>query len=269
MKGLNIANGFSPGLDIEAACDDLAIKRVFNTRFHLTQYIRGNDVDRSFGEILDLLHSRGIQTIPTVPNTLNDKDVITFWGNFLSHYADHPAVYAIDLINEPHSTLRYRWPELSKFLVQLVRRYTEKPIVIGQYDLMQFECVDYENVIYSHHHYAPHGYTHQGINGIPVCHDAYPGLVAFNHWVWAPRIWNAQSLEDYFAPLVKLRQRGMRIMIGEFSVTSDAIGGDRWIEDSINVFNKYGFDWYWHMYFGQSSGFDKWKTRDSILNKLF
>ena len=61
-------------------------------------------------------------------------------------------------------------------------------------------------------------------------------------------------------------------MIGEFSCTTDADGGDKWVSDSMDIFNEYGWSWFYHEWLPENrkQGFTKWmadENRMAILAK--
>ena len=114
-------------------------------------------------------------------------------------------------------------------------------------------------IIYNAHMYLPHKYTHQNIE-IHENSYVYPGYLRFKKW-------DKEALEKSFLPLIKFQKKYNKpISISEFSVVLWADGSEKYIEDLINIFNKYQWSW---IYFNIGELYKGWDARfDAKLDKL-
>ena len=93
--------------------------------------------------------------------------------------------------------------------------------------------------------YLPHAYTHQNVNNGGWTDDAlrsYPGLID-------GKMYNRDVLEELMMPTIEFQKKyKARIFLGEFSAVRWADGADIYIEDVINIAEKYKWDWTYHAY---------------------
>jgi hypothetical protein len=164
-----------------------------------------------------------------------------------------------DLLNEPiewsvvhkHPSYPPKWPEWAQKTINEIRKIDKKhPIVVEpgpgmlcwgfkDFPPLKDPCMD---VIYSFHHYQPFEYTHQGVYANKKI-LAYPGATGDS----GGGFWDAKRFEQEMAPAIEFQKKyGVRIWIGEFSVVRWAPDAEQWLKDSIEFFEKHGWDWSYH-----------------------
>ena len=100
------------------------------------------------------------------------------------------------------------------------------------------------HVIYSFHFYSPHSYCNQGILGYAGYSATYPGSNSM--WGTAPyTFWDKETLRNEMMDAINFAKAypDKRIMVGEFGVLRWAAGADKWLRDSIGLFEELGWDW--------------------------
>jgi hypothetical protein len=99
-------------------------------------------------------------------------------------------------------------------------------------------------VIYSFHFYSPHSYCNQGILSYPGYTATYPGSNSM--WGTPPyTYWDIEMLRHELLEAINFQNAhpDKRILAGEFGVVRWAAGADKWLSDSIELFEEYGWDW--------------------------
>jgi endoglucanase len=112
-------------------------------------------------------------------------------------------------------------------------------------------------VIYSFHFYSPHSYCNQGILSYPGYTASYPGLNSM--WGTAPyTFWDKETLRNEIKDVIQFKNThpDKRILVGEFGALRWAPGADKWLGDSIELFEEYGWDWCNH----SPSGWNGWNA---------
>ena len=160
------------------------------------------------------------------------------WKKVASHYRKNPNVYGYDLLNEPAGINADDWNRVAGELVKAIRTVDPETLVINPFATRFFPG---ENMAYSPHIYQPHTLTHQGVTEQGVAWK-YPGYINGVYW-------DKEQLRVCLKPFIDFQQKyNARIYIGEFSCIAWAEGRDRYIQDCIELFEEYGWDWTYHAF---------------------
>ena len=180
---------------------------------------------------------------------------VNLWRVIARRLKGAPAIFAYDLVNEPHQT--YRAAEGNDALSLQIRAAKaireidpDTPVIVEPIHAASPEgfkslaAVPMKDVIYEVHVYQPFAYTHQGVNmGKPWEKGRWPD---------PERGWDKDFLREKLAPVREFQLRhGARIYVGEFSAVAWAEGAGSYLRDCIDLFEEYGWDWTFH-------AFDEW-----------
>ncbi|MBI4977780.1 MAG: cellulase family glycosylhydrolase [Spirochaetes bacterium] len=191
-----------------------------------------------------------------------EQELVKVWWYIVREFGTHPNVIGYDLLNEPNTKEEMElWQkQIMPVLCKEVRTLDNNTYLIiepGPWGLPwgfeKFTPIDDPKVVYSFHHYMPHTYTHQGIGGYKSAeyiNKPYPGMLKLFPSDSA-MMWDKAALEKSMAIAIDFAQKNNAIMwVGEFSAIRWAPGASRWIKDSIDIFEKYGWSWAYHCYRG-------------------
>ncbi|WP_345972449.1 glycoside hydrolase family 5 protein [Sulfurimonas diazotrophicus] len=193
--------------------------------------------------------------------------LLEIWGMIAAKYALEPAILAYDVYNEP----QYKradsnvWnEEVMQSVIEKIRNHDKKISIIiepGPWafpeSLESMKVFEDPNIIYSVHMYAPREYTHQGIRDL----KALKGKLSYPGWLQMfstslPRYWDKELLIKYVREARRFQEKyNVRIFVSEFGVVRWAPGSAKWVKDSIEIFEQYGWDWCFHSY-GAWNGFN-------------
>jgi hypothetical protein len=96
-----------------------------------------------------------------------------------------------------------------------------------------------KDIIYQAHMYTPGEFTHQGIGG------RKKGL----KYPDDKKKWNKERLRKAMQPVRDFELKyGAKIYFGEFSAARWAEGAEIYIQDIIDLFEEYGWDWSYHAF---------------------
>jgi hypothetical protein len=241
--------------------------------------------------VLNLAHKYSIYVIVTAGNIVGRNTDITnqerkkwenyqkiltdIWSFVASRFGDHASLIGYDLLNEPvYRKGDNSWQsEIVPHLIRKIRELDRETFIIvepGPWGLPgsfeYFKPVSDKKTLYSFHFYAPHNYTHQGVRGRPRGLE-YPGLLRnFNS---SPMLyWDKEQLNKSVKVARDFQIRhNVKIFIGEFSAIRWGPGASRWIEDSISIFEGYGWDWCFHSYGGWNGWNPTFAPNDSQSNE--
>ena len=118
----------------------------------------------------------------------------------------------------------------------------ETPIIIEPdlSDVRELKFIDVPNLIYSVHAYCPIQYTHQIRKDSLVWH--YPGYVQGIKY-------DREALRKDLMPVREFQLKyNVPIFVGEFSTSVWAPGGEKYLEDLIDIFEEFGWDWTYHAF---------------------
>ncbi|MGN0852773.1 MAG: glycoside hydrolase family 5 protein [Kiritimatiellia bacterium] len=174
-----------------------------------------------------------------VPGDYDTTNLRKAWRTIATRFREDPAIYGYDILNEP-ATSPATWDRVFREVVAEIRTVDAKTPVITE--TVAFHYPD-ENVIYSPHYYSPHTLTHMGIGGGPTVRWSY------NNWING-EFWNKDRIREALAPFILFQQRHpeARIYVGEFSCILWAKGAAAYINDCIELFDEYGWDWTYHAF---------------------
>ena len=221
---------------------------------------------------LEFFHKYGVKVVIDLhsgPSTMNEllqnvgvwsvesQDMIVdLWREIARRYKGNPDIYGYDILNEPlEPAYVYQeggaldWNRLAERIGKAIREIDpDTPIIVAPavggnpVGFASLRPIDVSNTIYTVHFYLPHGYTHQGVNGMKMI-GAYPGVNADG------RTWDKALLRKALEPVVEFQKRyRVPILVGEFGAARWAPGSDRYLTDSIDLFEEYGWDWCYHAY---------------------
>ena len=188
---------------------------------------------------------------------------IQSWEQIARRFKGHPGLWAYDLANEPVQNYPSPagmpdWLGLQVEAGKAIRAIdpdTAIMIEVDQWDspdsFAWLQPVDLSNVIYQAHLYWPWEFTHQGIKTNQGGADgkdfdknsvAYPGTLDNQPL-------DKEALRRYLEPVREFQlEHGARIFIGEFSAVRWAPGAAQYLDDSISIFEEYGWDWTYHAF---------------------
>ena len=178
---------------------------------------------------------------------------VELWREIARRFkGDGDVIYGYDLLNEPLQTYNAvggndYW-SLQKRAAEAIREIDpDVPIIIesrfaaSPRGFSDMPALDMKDVIYELHHYSPFAFTHQGVN------TAKPWVP--EKWPDEEKGWNKDFLRKTLEPVLEFQRRhGARIYVGEFSAIAWAEGADRYLADSIALFEEYGWDWTYHAF---------------------
>lgn len=180
--------------------------------------------------------------------------LVRVWERIATRYQGARPIWGYDLVNEPVEDFVEEgcddWQALAERTARAIRAIDPSRAIIvepsswgGPDGLRDLLPLPISNVVYSVHMYLPHAFTHQGVYGPGPAYQ-YPGVIE-------GRDWDQAQLEAALLPVVEFQRRhGVHIYIGEFSAIRWAPAGSaaRYLEDLIDLFETYGWDWSYHAF---------------------
>jgi len=178
---------------------------------------------------------------------------VSLWEQVARRYKGNRVIWGYDLVNEPVQNVPSP-PGVADYLegqVRVARAIRaidpEVPIFIeaNEWDspggFRELEPVDVPNVIYQVHMYVPGDFTHQGVHNQAVG-IAYPGKIGDTEW-------NKERLRQVLQPVREFQLAyNVHIYVGEFSAIRWAPGAAQYLQDCIELFEEYGWDWTYHAF---------------------
>ena len=183
------------------------------------------------------------------------EELVNTWRMIAKKYRNDPIFYGYDILNEPRED-RYiykpgggvGWNVLARKIALAIREIDPQiPVIVeaapwgGADALAEFVPLGVPRIIYSFHFYGPSYFTHQGIGFRPLG-TVYPGTFDGVYWD------RAQLEKAMHYPIEFQKRYNVPVYVGEFGVTRWAKNGEKWLEDMISVFEKYGWDWTFHAF---------------------
>ncbi|MBI4977074.1 MAG: cellulase family glycosylhydrolase [Spirochaetes bacterium] len=177
---------------------------------------------------------------------------IKVWQTIAKRYKGNPGVYAYDLVNEPVQTMPapFDYWNLQRMAAEAIREIDpDTPIMLESNESDRPQTYAYmsalrmNNIIYKVHMYFPLSYTHQGVFSTGAFTKMpYPGLLEGEQWDKEKIRKTLQPVRDF-----QLRHTA-KIYVGEFSAIAYAPGAEKYINDCIEIFEEYGWDWTFHAF---------------------
>ena len=180
------------------------------------------------------------------------------WKRLARAVAGHPALYGYDLLNEPYQSeipakvmdylsLQYKAAVTVRSIDPKTPVVIESNLNASPAAFRYLKPLPLRDVVYQVHMYMPAAYTHQGVgNELPLA--AYPGIFRESYY-GEKRYYNKAELRRVLQPVRDFQRKyGAKILVGEFSVIRWAPGGERYLEDCIEIFEEYGWDWTYHAF---------------------
>ena len=181
-------------------------------------------------------------------------NLMTFWTAMAQRYANEPAIVAYDILNEPATDYFSQgawYTNVMPAAVAAIRQVNSNIwlVIESEYQgaaggFSTMPVLNDSKVIYSFHFYSPHSYCNQGILGYAGYTATYPGSNSM--WGTAPyTFWDKETLRTEMLEAIGFSRANpnKRILVGEFGVVRWAAGADKWLGDSIELFEEYGWDW--------------------------
>ena len=174
---------------------------------------------------------------------------LALWTQIAERYAELPSTVRFELLNEPHQRLTGpRWNDLLAAALAVVRDSNpHRDVVVGPAEmntiagLTDLELPDDDRLIVTVHYYLPLPFTHQGADWWPHASD----------WLgtrWGTPTERQNVRSDLAAAAAWTRQRGRRLIIGEFGTIQRAAPDDRaaWTAHVRATADELGIPWcYW------------------------
>ena len=201
--------------------------------------------------VLDL-HYGGYELTSAGSNTLSPngtgalRRLIPAWSYLAKRFSGNKNIYGFDLLNEPVAPaggVKNPWPEMAQILTDTIRKIDPAtPIIIAWFQIAPFH-IQGDNIIYSPHFYAPLAYTHQFVGSNRSKHLAYPSVMEDGTY------YDKETLRESLKEVIMYqRKHKIKIYIGEFGVAVWAKGAAQWLNDAIELFEEYGWDWSFHAF---------------------
>jgi len=177
---------------------------------------------------------------------------IKIWKRIAQRFNGNPAIWAYDLVNEPQqykpSPASMGCMETQVRVAQAIRKIDSKTVIIIETNgsdspltFKTFTPINISNVIYSVHMYLPFEFTHQGV-GNNRSEIVYPGLINGTHY-------DINALKDILKPVRDFQlSNNISIYVGEFSAARWAPGAAQYLDDCIEIFEEYGWNWTYHAF---------------------
>ena len=238
-----------------------------NSEDGINRYLKSME---ELGRLLDFADEYGFYVIPTLcalaprvaKQPLYDEEtgegwyrlVAEYWTDIIKRYGTHPKLLAYDILNEPHGENENKWflSKCAPTVIESIRKLDKKTFIMIPAvnwdlprDFRDMVSFDGERIVYTVHCYDPQAYTHQGLYGYEK-NISYPGE---SHWFHGPasQYWDKDAIRDTLKYVRDFQIRNnVNIYVGEFSAIRWAPGAAQYIEDSISLFEEYGWGWAFH-----------------------
>ena len=184
---------------------------------------------------------------------------VDLWRMVARHYKDEPIVVGYDLYNEPVQTnqVKYDYLYCQYEAAKAIREIdSEKPIIIAANNWSSAAAFNYlkplplKNLIYQGHMYEPGSFTHQGVGweNMKKILDGKQKLMGYPGW-FDNFYYDKNELRKILKPIRDFQLKyDARIYMGEFSAIRFAPGAAQYIQDLIEIFEEYGWDWSYHAF---------------------
>lgn len=181
---------------------------------------------------------------------------VKVWEKIATRFKGNDAIWGYDLVNEPEQTrpAKYDYFTIQRMAAEAVRKIDPQSVIIiesNNWDSPEtfsyLPALEMDNVIYQVHMYMPGQYTHQGVYNTfgevgKEAGVAYPGQIGQTYW---DKNALRQALKHVRAFQLK---HNARIFVGEFSAAAWAPNAQQYLQDNIDIFEEYHWDWTYHAF---------------------
>jgi len=193
--------------------------------------------------------------------------LVKIWEKIARRYKGAKNIYGFELLNESPVRLEKQedtpdYEEMMERIALAINKIDPERTIIVQpeeyWGIRAFETmrpINARNVVYAPHFYSPFPFTHQMIGGNPYP-VPYPGKVG-------SREWNKELLRRDLQPARDFQQAyNVHMIVSEFGAIAAAPGREQWVNDAIEIFEEYDWDWMFH------AAEEWWGWRpDRVLNR--
>jgi hypothetical protein len=194
----------------------------------------------------------------------NKQILVDCWKQIAQICKDRDQDIWFEILNEPldwkdmpHTPAK--WSDWAQAAIDAIRVIDAKhPVVIEVgpgglcWAFKDFTPLKGDYIIYASHQYQPHEYTHQGISNIKATdlkqaylkkQQPWPGAYSDTGGGW----WDKNRLALELKPLIDFQKKyGVRVYISEFSAIKWAPDAEKYLRDSIELYEELGWDWAYH-----------------------
>jgi hypothetical protein len=172
------------------------------------------------------------------------RSIYEFWRRVARRYKDLPeGAFSYDFFNEPAYMNTDHWNQVMKDLTAVVRSEDKRHMLVWESAdgwAQPFWCLwmdppKDDNVLYSFHHYGKHwGYAYD---------EYYPGYQCTTE---------RAQIDPWLEAILFGLKHHVPIHCGEFGISmiQPAGCGERWLDDYLGMFERFGIGWNWWNYSG-------------------
>lgn len=177
--------------------------------------------------------------------------LVKIWEKIARRYKGAKNIYGFELLNESPVRIEKQpgypdYEEMMERIALAINKIDPERTIIVQpeeyWGVRAFETmrpINARNVVYAPHFYSPFAFSHQMIGGNPYP-VPYPGKVG-------SREWNKELLRRDLQPARDFQKAyNVHMIVSEFGAIAAAPGREQWVNDSIEIFEEYGWDWMFH-----------------------
>ncbi len=181
----------------------------------------GQSVDAPSGRV----HENRVWTDPEA-----QRRTLFLWEQLAARYADHPAVAAYDVVNEPYGDFK---TDISPVMKNLFGRLHDVIRAVDP-DTLIYAPATLQGGITFYGDPASHGWTHVGFT-----EHTYPGLFGSGE---ASLTGHARFLDQWVEDKAEYLDRlDVPYLIGEFNVVFDHVGGPAMMRTFFDTFERHGW----------------------------
>ncbi len=196
----------------------------------------------------------------------NLKLMIKCWQQIAEMCKNRKQTIWYDIFNEPLNwddmpNSPKKWPSWAQQITDAIREIDQQHAIVIEpgpgglcWGFKNFKPISGKNIIYSIHQYQPHQYTHQGIQALKGTDLAKSYIKTQRTWPGifgdsGGGIWNKARIEEELKPAIDFQKKyKVKIYVGEFGVARWAPNADKYLQDCINIFEKYNWNWTLHAF---------------------
>jgi aryl-phospho-beta-D-glucosidase BglC (GH1 family) len=174
------------------------------------------------------------------------RNAFELWRRIAARYADRPGgAIAYDFFNEPAYINTDHWNEIIRELTKIIRSVDKKHLIVWESAdgwaqpqwCSWMEPAKDPNVLYSFHHYGKHwGYGYD---------EYYPSYRCTTE---------RSQIDPWLDAILFSIKHHVPIHCGEFGISmiQPEDSGERWLNDYLAMFERFGIGWNWWNYAGDN-----------------